>query len=231
MEGAANVFIGIVLILSLVFLAGLILLRRKQRSKPNSPANPWEISQPEQSEVPTQAEKPGLVKRLTRRFGGGKSDEQLLPQDLGQALQALGDLPSATLDAPPEAASVTTADAPPEAAAVTTAEDDDAGYSEAGSGDDTAELTSSEAEAFVVDADDDESTDTTEVEDASTETEDGESADEGLTDLLMGAFKTDTVVETSFIRLVKRVEPVELQDLAEEIHALAALFEEEISES
>ena len=219
MEGAANVFIGIVLILSLVFLAGLILLRRKQRSKPNSPANPWEISQPGQSEDPTQAEKPGLLKRLTQRFGGGKSDQQLLPQDLGQALQALGDLPSETPDAPPEAASVTTA------------EDDDAGYSEAGSGGDTAELTRSEAEAFVVDADDQESTDTTEVEGASTETEDGESADEGLDDSLMGAFKTDTVVETSFTRLVKRVEPVELQELAEEIHALAALFEEEISKS
>ena len=219
MEGAANVFIGIVLILSLVFLAGLILLRRKQRSKPNSPANPWEISQPEQSEVPTQAEKPGLLKRLTRPFGGGKSDQQILPQDLGQALQALGDLPSATPDVPPEAASVTTA------------EDDDEGYSEAGSGDDTAELTTSEAEAFVVDADDKESTDTTEGEGASTETEDEESADEGLDDLLMGAFKTDTVVETSFTKLVKRVEPVELQDLAEEIHALAALFEEEIAES
>lgn len=224
MEGAANVFIGIVLILSLVFLAGLILLRRKQRSKPNSQASPWEISQPGQSEDPTPAENPGLLKRLTQRFGGGKSDQQLLPQDLGQALQALGDLPSETPDAPPNAASVTTA----------TAEDDDAGYSEAGSGDDTAELTSSEAEAFVVDADDaddNESTDTTEVEDASTETEDGESADGGLDDLLMGAFKTDTVVESSFTRLVNRVEPVELQDLAEEIHALAALFEEEIAES
>lgn len=219
MEGAANVFIGIVLILSLVFLAGLILMRRKQRSKLNSPANPWETSQPGQGEAPTQTEKPGLLQRLTRPFGGGKSDEQVLPQDLGQALEALGDLPSATPDAPPEAASVTTAEV------------DDGGYSEAGLGDDTGELTTAEAEAFVVDTDDEESADTTDVEDASTETEDGESADEGLDDSLMGAFKTDTVVETSFTKLVKRVEPVELQDLAEEIHALAALFEEEIAES
>ena len=219
MEGAANVFIGIVLILSLVFLAGLILLRRKQRSKQNSQANPWEMSQPGQGEAPTQTEKPGLLQRLTRPFGGGKSDQQFLPQDLGQALEALGDLPSATPDAPPEAASVTTAEV------------DDGGYSEAGLGDDTDELTTAEAEAFVVDTDDEESTDTTDVEDASTETEDGESADEGLGDSLLGAFKTDTVVETSFTRLVQRVEHVELQDLAEEIHALAALFKEENPES
>jgi len=219
MESAANVFIGIVLILSLVSLSGLILMRRRQRSKLDSQANPWDTYQPGQGEAPTQSEKPGLLQRLTRPFGGGKSDQQLLPQDLGQALEALGDLPSTTPDSPPEAASVTTA------------EDDDGEYSEAGLGDDTGELTTAEAEAFVVDTDDEESTDTTDVEDASTETEDGESADEGLDDSLLGAFKTDTVVETSFTRLVQRVEHVELQDLAEEIHALAALFEEENLES
>ena len=223
MEGAANVFIGIVLIFSLVSLSGLILMRRRQRSKLDSQANPWDTYQPGQGEAPTQSEKPGLLQRLTRPFGGGKSDQQSLPQDLGQALEALGDLPSATPDATP--------DAPPEAASVTTAEGDDGGYSEAGLGDDTGDLTTAEAEAFVVDTDDEESTDTTDVEDASTEAEDGESADDVLGGSLLGAFKTDTVVETSFTRLVQRVEPVELQDLAEEIHALAALFEEENPES
>jgi len=230
MEGAANVFIGIVLIFSLVSLGGLILLRRRQRGKPDSQANPWETLQPGQGEDPTQRERPGLLQRLTRRFGGRKTDEQTQPQDLGQALQDLGDLPDATPDAPPDAIP----NPPTDAASVTAAVGDDEEYSEASLGD-TEELTKTEAEAFRIANDAEESTDTTGAEDASpedsTETEDGESGDEALDGSLLGAFKTDTVVETSFTRLVQRVEPVELQDLAEEIHALAALFEQESPES
>ena len=225
-----EIFVGIILVLSLVGLAGLLVLRKRQRRRPEPWATQLDVD-PKPNVVAA------LLQKLTGLFSRGNRDQQPLEQGPSPSLEDLGSLPeagpsTAVLDDDPTAPPADGQEAIPLAnrqASAAAGEDEEApsltdildlGALSAGIGsneDDNPDDRAVAAETTVGSSQ------------ASASPIGAGSGLEGLGDL-REMFKTERAADPRFEALVGRVQPVDAESIIGEIQSLTDLVKASVEE-